>query len=143
MVNYRRRRQWHAWLPLGVGKCRLLTGAPCPYYREGCADYAQWSKAPAAALPPCFAERHALLGLADSLTASGWPSALATIVASAMLRANRDGDGRLLGDALRTANGIGIELVRAAARRTGGAGAGEIAEASECLRGLLETGARQ
>ena len=80
-------------------------------------------------MPPCFAERRSLLALADSLVMAGWPSALATLVAAALLRGNRDGDGRLLGDALRAANGIGIEIVRASARRAAaGKAEGEVGE---------------
>ena len=129
MVSYRRRRQWAAWLPFGIGPCRLLAGEPCPYFRggKGCPDYRLWSKVKTDAVAVCTAEKRAMLNLADSLAAAGWPSALATLVAAALLKGNRDGDGRLLGDALRTANGIGIEIVRAAARAASGPrGPGEL-----------------
>lgn len=118
MVSYRRRRQWAAWMPLGVAKCRRVDGGVCPYYGpSGCPEHRLRAGGEYAAVPPCFAERRSLLALADSLVMAGWPSALATLVAAALLKGNRDNDGRLLGDALRTANGIGIEIVRAAARR--------------------------
>lgn len=122
-ATFRRRRAKALWLCYGVQGCYVVDyGHKCPYYPrpECCGAYRQFKKGKGLHGLPCAEERRAVEYLGRSLSVNmGLPEAVALSLAGAMLVANRNEDGKVAAQVLKSLVYLELEHLKSSRGHAG------------------------